>query len=359
MHTTIADYVAAAEGHLPPTIVSQDVLAQIYHIARRLSPAHLIVFESRLDEIAAKVDFLISMKPTNILQPEAAGLVSKHAVWSAVDKLCQDWQSAADESWFKRGIDSIWLEFDTSQHSDNPLVPGIFFASLEAGIFVTPFTAAEQCQVVREALANLPSSTRHDAQIHNNVERIMAELPATARIFALGDMNGRTAKALRVSISHFPPQDLLSFLKRIGWQGSEEAINKILEIAGPIQVINVNLDVGAKVGPQVGLEFVPGSRVRKSKWIPLLDRLVAHGLCLPAKRDALLTWPGYTDATHNFALWPSSVVNTDGMIPPLHCILLRYLSHVKIVYRENEPLFAKAYFSMRQTAVGQAILGMN
>ena len=194
MNTTIADYVAAAEHHLPPALVSQEVLAQIYQIGRQLSPAHLIVFESRLGEIAAEVDFLISTRPTNVLHAQAVGKVSEHTVWRAVNQLCVDWRSAADASWLKRDMDSVWLEFDTSQHLDNPLIPGIFFASIEAGIFTTPFKAAEQCQVVRETLANLPSSTRHDRQIFGNVERIMAELPSTARIFALGDMNGRTAK---------------------------------------------------------------------------------------------------------------------------------------------------------------------
>jgi len=71
-------------------------------------------------------------------------------------------------------------------------------------------------------------------------------------------------------------------------------------------------------------------------------------MCLPEKRDALLSYSGIEN-TENFS---------GGVMKPLtsasrhldelvSSALVRYISHIKIVYQSGQPLEAKAYPAVR------------
>ena len=48
-----------------------------------------------------------------------------------------------------------------------------------------------------------------------------------------------------------------------------------------------------------------GNPGREPRWGALLDHLVANGLCTPEKREALLSYPGYTDEETATVPWPA------------------------------------------------------
>jgi hypothetical protein len=76
---------------------------------------------------------------------------------------------------------------------------------------------------------------------------------------------------------------------------------------------------------------------------------VTKGICLPEKRDALLQYPGveHPDDFSGGVMKPfvSISQHLDNIFSGSP--LVRYISHVKIVYLPGRPLEAKAYPAVR------------
>ena len=102
----------------------------------------------------------------------------------------------------------------------------------------------------------------------------------------------------------------------------------------------VHFDVGEGVSAKLGVEVTFGeSSASFQRDDPedtrLLDYLVEHDLCLPDKRDALLSWVG------GFRL--ASRGPSDAEAAP---IFLRTISHIKLVFQPGRPPEAKAYLGL-------------
>src|SRR5205085_9084578 len=100
--------------------------------------------------------------------------------------------------------------------------------------------------------------------------------------------------------------------------------------------IGLHLDIGERVYPHIGVEpnFVAGcwSRQprREPRWYSLFDQLAGLGLLAPEKREALFSWIGHQS------------LPAEGR----ELLLLRGLSHIKIVLRPGVEPLAKAYFGI-------------
>jgi hypothetical protein len=89
---------------------------------------------------------------------------------------------------------------------------------------------------------------------------------------------------------------------------------------------SINLDVGAGVGPRVGIEFHhPTSPERDPRWRDLFDALEAAGACPSATRHALAEWAAPEAA------------------PAIGSIRVQRELLVKVVHEPDAPLRAKAY----------------
>jgi hypothetical protein len=135
------------------------------------------------------------------------------------------------------------------------------------------------------------------------------------------------------------PDHVLPYLRTVRWPGDER------EVAGAIRLlvadrdasmprpsILVQMDIGREVEPRLGIELAFARRPQLRGAIAessLLNRLVTLGLCTPAKREALASWPAYEIRTLRHELWPSLVV--------------RRVNHVKIVLDRERPMSAKSY----------------
>ncbi len=339
---TMETHLGVASRFLPETLISAQALSRIQEIARQLPAAPLTIFESRLGEILPDLDFLVCTSPAWVVSPGTSQLASQHHAWRNVNEFCRQWVQSPPESWLKQGVDSVWLEFDTSQNPYHPVVPGIFFASLEVCVLQT--SLAEHRQAVLAALAHMPNK---EVWPYDTIHRCIAALPESGRVYALGDMNGRSASALRVAISQIPTHQLLSYLNKIEWPGD---LGKVEAMTRPLahltNHVNIDLDVGDTIAPLLGIEFTTPTRFQRSWWSDLLNKLVELDLCLPAKRDALLCWQGYSDETRNTAV-SSSSANFVTNNRPIH-LMVRFINHIKIVYHPGYSLQAKAYLAMRQ-----------
>ena len=70
--------------------------------------------------------------------------------------------------------------------------------------------------------------------------------------------------------------------------------------------VDLDLDVGSAILPKIGLECyldqLPGFEPR---WQLFLDELVKDGVCIPEKRDALLSYEGISNEKSASALFCS------------------------------------------------------
>lgn len=342
--------LSAVFRHLSEDLIAPDAAASLGQFACLLPPVPLTIFESRVGNPRAAVDYLVCVEPTWILNPKVTGLISADERWSDICYFGKKWADSPTSDPFRRAVDSVWLEFDTSQ-SLQQVMPGIFFASLEAQIFQSSY--ADHCQAIQTAFAHLPYLA-DNREIQRQLQRCLDCLPAEARIYALGDLNGRSVKQLRVAIAQAPTHKLPRFLSDIGWPGDYQVVDSLIrQVAPDVSAVSIDLDIGDGVLPQIGLEFTNPNRFQRQWWQEMLDRLVEAGFCLPARRNALLEWQGYTNETANPDIWPNDLVQTSHLVPPIYCLIVRFINHLKVVYKPGQPIEAKAYFAAKQVCTNR------
>jgi len=142
-----------------------------------------------------------------------------------------------------------------------------------------------------------------------------------------------------------------AYLEAVAWPGAIDAVKMgaVEPILAPwfalADEVRICLDVGSRIYPTLGLEcFLEEGPDVLHRWASLLDALVAHHACAPAKRDALLAWPGYTSPLETTLPWPTALLARALTQPPHRLgVLARRLNHVKVSYRPQEALPAKAY----------------
>ena len=102
------------------------------------------------------------------------------------------------------------------------------------------------------------------------------------------------------------------------------------------------------IGSRVGIELSFDSKVfqKETRWNRLLDYLVKKGLCLSEKRDALLKYPGSEKEFNSGIMEPLKAVS-GNLNTIFSSTIVRYISHIKIVYQPGEALEAKAYPAVR------------
>jgi hypothetical protein len=121
-----------------------------------------------------------------------------------------------------------------------------------------------------------------------------------------------------------------------------------------VRRVLLHIDVKATVQRPVGLEcYPPPVRAEQSRgelqWEPLVEHLVARRLCLPAKGEALLAYPGLASEQTDPDHWPMSLARVSALFDRRAAgLFVRKLDHVKIVHRPDRPLEAKAYLDATQ-----------
>jgi hypothetical protein len=143
--------------------------------------------------------------------------------------------------------------------------------------------------------------------------------------------------ALRLCVVGLSDGALLEYLRAVEWPGSASRLACALARAAramgacPAAAI-LHLDIDDRVRARIGLEYVLARRPQMHRELAeraLLDHLGDAGLCAPAKREALLQWPGWSIEALPHELWES--------------LIGRRVNHIKVMYEGGEPVEAKAY----------------
>jgi hypothetical protein len=266
----------------------------------------------------------------------SAGDGAAHPAWTRLHRFCTLWSDPS--LLLHRGVREAWLEFDLDGCTPGAPPPSIFFGLRSE---VPP---DEVYAVVQEALSVLLGESGRTR-------------PALRRCFEtgidgvwpnqVGVMLSRDTDALRLCTQMREIDLVVPFLRRAGWPVRagelEQLIAEMLHSIGPR--VMVAIDVGASVHPKVGLELhLAKQPADQPRWAALFDALVARELCIPAKRDALLAWPGTSVPIGGAVAWPECLIVESLCQPPdRFSTFVRRLYHVKLVYQPEKPLEAKAY----------------
>jgi hypothetical protein len=177
-----------------------------------------------------------------------------------------------------------------------------------------------------------------------------AALPAEAYVFQMGAMLSRHTAGVRLCIRNMSPPHLVNYLTGLGWSGQPQALCRTLNaLATLVDRIDLDVDIDQTVSPKIGLEcYIQPHPQDRLRWQSLLAYLHEVGLCVPAKRDTLLDYPGYVDALSHPDVWPQHLKIAAAFVGQRAVSLFtRGLHHIKVVFQEDRAQEAKAYLSVR------------
>lgn len=326
MTVSLGEYVRAIQRQLPPALVDAEAVTAIVALADMLPAHRLAGFECRLGAEEPTVDFQVQLPPGGFAVPLA---FAERQAWTFLSELCEAWR--ADRSVLQRAVDAMGLEFDGA----DPTAPSVFASVKRAG--------AQWRALLPDVIRRLsPGSTPgREATLAS----CLVHVPDAASIGFVGTMLGRASCPVRLNVSGLTPADLTSFLLAIDWPGEIVAAASLAaDLAELTDSLIVCLDVADVVLPVLGLECVLREQPsREPRWAALLDRLEARGLCTPAKRSALLGWPGHTLREDAGGDWPTNLDWGDRLLgADAVSSFYRYVSHLKVVHHTDR-LDAKAY----------------
>ena len=338
---SVADTLDSCTPYLAAPLVTGMALARLQTTARRL-PAALTrhaYLECRLHPCAGRVDLILGVAAD--ARPVLAGAAPWGAwwngsgpselLWERVRALSAEWSS--ERSAVAAGLGRLWLEFDhRAQRSDWPAAPGVFVELKRSAV---DGGAARWLTAVAAALRPvLGSDITHS--VRRRLLACATALPNATAIPYVGVFPSRSSVDLRVCAAGMSAADIPRYLGAVGWSGDPVSARRICALARPGAPVIVNLDVGATVGPQLGIEIMVPRRDQHRGILnaqALLAIAVDNGWADAAKIAALHEFPGNSVSRFGHELWPSRIE--------------RRVNHLKFVMRADGVIGAKVYLSVR------------
>lgn len=360
MNNSLKNVLQFAGSYLNDELVSSDSIFQMSQIANLLPTIPAVseaVLECHLGLSAPRTDFSISFTPLNQGREALTGyceplasLLYTNPVWNRVRDFCACW--ADIESPLYKNVAHIWLEFDLDRQPSEVPEPSFFFAPIsikkeEEKLSLTKDIFRRNNWVTDEALRLLLGNSLPE-QVKKNVLNCFNALPPTGEVYQIGVMLPRKSEsqAVRLCVKGITPEQILEYLRSIGWSASISQLSYILsELSSFVDVIMLSFSIENSIFPQIGFECYFDKQPKKSsKWQSFIDYLVKHQLCTLEEANALLKWSGYSIENCNQELWPSNFAKASAFVgPSLKSTIIRLLNHIKIVYQPHQPLQAKAY----------------
>ena len=332
------------ERHLDPLLVPHESRPGIRAVAASLPvfAVEFFGFETRLGAESAPADCALNMTTEGaqmlagrheVARPEAMS----DGAWPRVESFYREW---GDTHRVRPYADATctWLEFDTS--NGGAPQPNLLFG-------YWPHNDSVRRPLPWLFDVAIPMLLGIDAMapaFRANLQRCFDAQPGPRNDFQIGVMLARGIQAARFCQFDLPREAVPSYLADVGWKGPVSAVCDTLDALAPhADFIGLHLDVGEMVFPHIGLEpnFLAGCWTRQPqsepRWQGQFDALEAMNLLTREKRDALMAWTGHQVCTFGDE----------------NLLLLRGLSHVKLVLRHDGKALAKGYFGIAHRALGE------
>lgn len=333
MKSSMADYLKVVTPYLHSDLISPEAMSRLQALANILPWFSKGMLEFRLSANQSQVDLSVFLACRT---PELPEKFLIHPAWQAFFNFCQQWSDRTSSLY--RDLQYAGLEFDLEDRLCEVPIPS-FFVSWNQEI-------VSDLQVLKEIAPKIPNYPV-SLKLETNLQRCVDSLPIGARIESIGVMLSRPAQVVRVIMNGIPLQQVSDYLMKIGWSDPTDKLSTLIStlfnFAPEIRLLA--LDVGDIIYPRIGLEFfIKKQSQQEPRWQLFLDHLVEMGLCTPAKKNALLAWPGVSRKVDMPKLWPQNLTGGDLLLGANSCsAFVRTLNHIKIVYIPGRPLEAKGY----------------
>jgi hypothetical protein len=350
-------YLKSIKSHIPSDFISNDNYEEIYNLASYFdgSITSFFGFESKLDSLEGKSDYLIAVSSQKKEREELLKLVKN----KKLDKRLlnqKEWQNIGDftENWIdpnsilNDNVLGMWLEFDTSIKTEIP-IPSIFLHT--TSLRIDKEEDIEHCLWATRKAIPLITGKAVPKNIEDFYIKTLGMLPERASVFHIASMISRNTEGIRLVIKRIKPDEIVPFLKSIGWKDKGDCLSCLIKkVKKYSNCIRLHINITDQIDDQIGLEcFISPDKYHEGKnWDSFLDFLVQNGMCLPHLKNALLDLPGVEqeDPNHIFnfqSYLPSVKINDNNFSKAI----VRYISHIKITYKPNSQIKAKAYSGIR------------
>jgi hypothetical protein len=340
-----AEGLAHVAPHFSPALISPEAAARVMAAAELMPTATTWAsLECRLSPHNERVDFSACIPARLRGQPEfPPSLAHPPAIsgsteqWARIASFWADW--AEPTSPLHRKVPFVWLEFDLEQGTTGVAPPFLVFYLLpprgsrswkgDAKFAAAGPGLGRECGPVLLRAFSLLRGRPLETEFASCVATCLEEFPNDGYLAYAAPLTTRTPETFRLMLT-FPKEEVLGYLRRIGWSGPMEQVEHFLaKLDGGARYTWFELDVAAGLLPTTGMGV--GPLEGEGAYQPLLDWLTAQGACTPEKRDALLAWPGDSEVMLSQQRWPSRLQR--GMT-------------FKLVYRPGRQVEAKAYLEL-------------
>jgi hypothetical protein len=291
-------------------------------------------FESRLGAGASeKTDCALNLTAAGAESLSRGGIGLESDLWRRVQRFYGLWGATHVEPF--ADASATWLEFDANRREPSP--------NLLFGYWPGDDKTDRPWNWMQSTVFPLLFDGDYSPILRDNLDRCFGERPEGTADFQIGLMLSRGVQAVRLCVFDIPVEELPGYLDRISWAGDRGSLARHMDAFRPhCDFVGLHFDVGAEVFPHIGVEpnFKSSSWSRQphleARWRGLWDALSDFGLMAEAKREALGIWTGH-----------QHVADQENAM-----LLLRGLSHVKVVIAGDGRASAKAYFGIAQRRQG-------
>lgn len=353
-----SDYLSKIKEYMPKEIISDENYQEIQNVANYFNNDITSFFGFEIDLAAhhSKSDYLFAVSSKNHERDALLSILEKNnfpdelnnnSSWKSVKEFTQKWSEP--DSLLNERISGIWLEFDTSESLSDFPIPNFFFQTKKIRID-TEKDEQEFSWLTKEVIPILIRK-KLSKRIENNLIESIKKLPKGSSVFHFGTMLSRNNAGIRIVINRIKPEELLNYLHSIGWNHENQILIELLdELSKYISRIILQVNISEKIDEKIGIEcsFTIDKYHTETEWEKFLDFLEHNNFCKTEKKEAILNFVGAEFSRFQEGLsieeYMPSVMLSEHSKPKA---LVRYLSHIKIVYSPNEPIVVKAYPAVR------------
>ena len=341
----LAPMIETVAAHLHPSLVCRDNVESMLSIARGVPSWQCAGVECRLGDPAPRADFGIHLRrqhgiPVDAQRPGGTATATSAATgaWQRLRRFADAWSDR--DTLVAQAIPAVSLEFDVHDRDGADGAAPSIFVSMRFG----PRGAARARTRSRDPYVAVVDAVLDALGVDAGAARetldrsIRVVLPRVS-FLQFGVWLARPVDTFRICAPGLPLRDIPAVVRALGWSGPADAYasrwRDLLEFGDRG---TLHLDAGRGIAPRLGIEVVFGER--SASWrrhdpedTRVLDYLVEKDMCLPEKRDALLSWVG--------AFRIGGPHDEAGA-----ALFLRTVSHVKLVFEPDQPPQAKAYLAV-------------
>jgi len=353
-----SQYLSSIEPYIASELISAQNYTEIKALASHFTGGitSFFGFETRLNSTDARADYLFAVSSqrgerealaqmfTNGSLPEA---FRSKKEWQNIGKFAAAWANPSSELYHK--VLGLWFEFDTAVPSETP-VPSIFLQI--PSLRIDTQEDIQKCRWLTQTALPLLIGQPLTEKMEKRFLHALQQLPQGSSVIHVASMLSRSVAGVRLVINRIQPNEIISYLISLGWtdenNGLTTLIKEIENIASRI-VLHINITENG-VDQKIGLEcaYQKDQYSLETRWESFFDYLIQKNACTSKKKVTLMSFLGaeQDDNTSVFDLTSYRAAvrlqNND-----FSAALVRYISHIKISYKPNHSIEAKAYPGIR------------